>query len=347
MKITVISSSVYPASPEQYGSECELAYLANELGKKHEVTLIAAVGSLKGNYKLLLLPNMHGKIFYEVESLVVNYWEKIKDSDFIIDGSALNFLCEEIYFWNRNWLKNHVIVYYRNGTSSLNPRPPVNFNIHGVWLSNTAIKNMQPFKIPKEFNHIVNYGIPDFYEPIKNPSKDYILYVGAPRKEKGIFRILNIAKRLPEEKFIFAWRAISEEHKKTQQEFLEKAKDIKNVVFYELPEENQLKEKIKLMQNAKAFIQVNEPNYVEAQGLARLEALRCGAPLIVEESEAAREFLNEDVAFFCKTDDDIVNAIKSIEKIDREKCSNFVKERYSVEKMANSFLNLYQELALL
>jgi glycosyltransferase involved in cell wall biosynthesis len=345
MKIGIIAGNAYPANPNYYGSETEIAVLADSLGKLgHEVILIASTKSMKGNYELKLLPCTWGKLNYEIESLVMQYADILYSCDYVIDASPLCLFSENTWFWKRDWLKNHVLVYYRNGTFSFNPRPPVNFNIHGVWLSNSAIENMIPFKLPKELCHVINYGIPDWYKPIDNPSRDYILFIGAPRKEKGIYTILEVAKRLPNEKFIFAWRAIFDEHRKEQEKFLEKAKEIKNVEFMELPEEKHFEAKLKLMQNAKAFIQINNPDYVEAQGLARLEACRCGCPLIVEDSKSAREFLSDKVAFFCKNIEDAVNAIKNIDKIDRKTCYEFIKEKYSVERFAKEFLDLYGKI---
>jgi glycosyltransferase involved in cell wall biosynthesis len=345
IRIGIIAGTAYPSSPEFYGSEVEMGILANELGKlENEVILIAATKSMKGNYELKLLPCTWGRLNYDIEYLVMQYADILYSCDYVIDASPLNIFSEETYFWKRNWLKNHVLVYYRNGTSSFNPRPPVNYKVHGVWLSNSAIEAMQPFKLPRELCHAINNGIPEWYKPIENPTKDYILYLGACRPEKGIYTILEIAKKLPNEKFVFAWRAIHEEHKREQEKFLEKAKELQNVEFKELPEKGHFKAKLRLMQNAKAFIQINNPNYVEAQGLARLEACRCGCPLIVEDSKSAREFLNDKVAFFCKNIEDAVNAIDNIDKIDRKECYEFVKEKYSVERFAEEYLDLYDKI---
>lgn len=213
MKIAVISGCSYPANPNNYGSEVMASVLANELGKTHEVMLIAASGSIKGNYELKLLPNLKGNVSYEIELLVMNYFDELKECDYVIDMSPLCMYCEELYFFHREMLNKQVVVYSRNGTSAFNPRYPVNTYIHGVCLSQAAKRELLK-QNPELKLSVIPYGIRLDWYKFKRNKKDYILYLGAPRVEKGIFRILEIAELLPDEYFIFAWRAISEEHKR-------------------------------------------------------------------------------------------------------------------------------------
>jgi len=341
MKIGVIAGTSYPANPDNYGSEVMLAVLADALGKLgHKVILVAAAKSIKGNYKLRLLPCVWGKLSYTIESAVLTYLDELLECDFVIDASPLCMFTENIYFWKRQWLNDHVLVYYRNGTSSFNPRPPVNHYLDGVWLSNTAVKHMQPFKLPKEITHVIPYGVPEWYKPGKS-KEDYILYLGAPRKEKGIFKILEVAKQLPNQRFVFAWKAFSEEHKKTEEEWKKEASKLSNVEHVEY---ETLKEKVDLLQRAKAFIQLIEPNYVEAFGLAICEALACGTPVILMNRECHKELFS-GIAYFVNDVKDVVELIKRDEWVTPEQCVEFVKNNYSVEKYANSFIRLYRGLS--
>jgi len=345
LKIGVIAGTGYPANPNNYGSETMLAVLAEEFGKMgHDVTLIAAARSMKSPYyKLKLLPVTYGELNYTIESSVLTYLDELLECDYVIDASPLQMFTEHIWFWQRDWLKNHVLVYYRNGFSSFNPRPPVNYAVHGVWLSNSAVKHMQPIKLPKELTHVIPYGIPEWYKPGKI-REDYCLYLGAPRKEKGIFTILEVAKQLPDQRFVFAWRAISKEHKKTEEKWLKRADKLKNVEFVELPEgENHLKTKIRLYQRAKAFIQLIEPNYIEAFGLAISEALACGTPVILMNRECHKELFS-GIAYFVNGVKDAVKIIKRDEWPTPEQCYEFVKQNYSTRKYADNFLKLYREV---
>jgi len=341
MKIGVIAGTAFPANGDYYGSEVELAVLADALGKMgHEVVLVAAARSIKGKYKLRLLPCTWGKLSYTIESSVLTYLAELLECDYVIDGSPYCMFTEHIYFWRRDWLKNHLLVYYRNGAYSANPRPPVNFCIHGVWLSKTAVKNMFPIKLPAELCHVIPYGIPEWYKP-GNSKEDYILYLGAPRREKGIFKILEVAKQLPDQRFVFAWKAFSEEHKHTEEEWKKEASKLSNVEHVEY---ETLKEKVDLLQRAKAFIQLIEPNYVEAFGLAICEALASGTPVILMNRECHKELFS-GIAYFVNSVDEAVKVIKRDEWPTPEQCADFIRQNYSVEKYANSFIRLYRELS--
>jgi len=347
VKIGVIAGSTYPSSPNNYGSEVMAAVLADELGRKHDVMLIAASGSIKGRYKLKLLPNLKGNLSYQIESLVMNYFDELKECDYVIDMSPLCMYCEELYFWHREMLDKQVVVYSRNGTNAFNPRVPVNMNLHGVCLSYAARNEItKNFNIPSNLLHVIPYGIRLDWYRFKRKKKDYLLYLGAPRKEKGIFKILEIAKRLPNEHFIFAWRAINDEHKRTQEEFLKKAKKLSNVEFIELPEgEEHFRAKVRLYQNAKALIKADLKSYIEALGLVSIEAMSCGTPVITASHGANPEVVaNGKTGFLCKSIKEYVNAIKNVHVIEPKACRRHVEINFSSRRFAESYLKLYEEI---
>jgi len=345
MRIAVISGTCYPANPANYGSEVMSAVLADELGKKHDVMLIAASGTIKGRYDLKLLPCGWGKLNIFLEALVMEYFDELKECDYVIDMSPLCIYCEDVWFYHRKLLDEQVLVYSRNGTSFQSPRFPVNRNIPCVCLSRAAqliaIRDYGLIDV-----HVIPYGIRLDWYRFKRKKKDYILYLGAPRKDKGIFKILEIAEILPKEHFIFAWRAISEEHKKTEAEFLKKAEKLSNVEFVELPEgEEHFKAKVKLYQNAKALIKADLKGYIEAFGLVSAEAMACGTPVITASHGANPEVvIDGKTGFLCKSIKEFVNAIKNIHKIDPKDCRKHVEENFSSKVFAKRYLELYERI---
>jgi len=341
MRIAIIAGTAYPCNPNYYGSESTIGMLANELARLgNEVTLYAAAKSLKGRYKLRLLPCTWGRLSYAVENTIMIYHDEIVENDFVIDASPLCMFCENIYFWEREWLKKHVLVYFRNSPFSANPRPPVSYNLHSVWLSNTAIDSMSPFVLPRELCHVINYGIDlDLYKPGEK-KEDYILYLGAPRREKGIFHVLELAKQLPDQKFVFAWKAFSEEHVRNEREWKEAAKGVENVSHVEY---ESVSEKVKLLQRAKAFIQLTDPSYVEAFGLAICEALACGTPVILRNLPCHKELFS-GIAYFVNDVKDAVEIIRRDEWPTPEQCHEFVAKHYPLSRFARQFIELYNEL---
>jgi len=343
VKVGIISGTCYPCNPNTYGSEIEACLLADELGKEHEVTLFAATKSIKGNYDLKLLPCVWGKLSYGIEKLVLQYDDILKDMDYVIDMSPLCMYTEHVYFWHRERLKKQVLVYVRNGTSLDNPRQPIPLHINGVVLSKSAKQAIinQGVPLNPDLLHVIPYGIQtEWYKPTKT-TKDYVLYLGAPREEKGIFTILKLAKQLPEQKFVFAWHALSEEHKRIGAVWKRQASKLSNVKFREIPN---LQAKLNAYQNAKCFVQLNNPNYIEAFGLCIAEALSCGTPVVLFNRPEHKELFGE-VACFGRDLKDVAEIITSKGVFPSAKeCRQFIVKNYSLDKFAKRYVELCERI---
>jgi glycosyltransferase involved in cell wall biosynthesis len=349
MKIVVISDTTYPASPNFYGSEVEHAILADELGKLgNQVTLIAPPKSMKGNYELKYVPCLWGKLDFGIESLVMQYDDILKEADFVIDCSVLKIYCEEVYFFDRERLENQVLVYFENG-NFLNPRPPVSRFLDAVVPSET-LKNegygVKEFMLDPNKIHVIPYGIrTDWYKPIDNPRRNYILYLSACRPEKGIYTILEIAKRLPNEKFVFAWHSFNDLHRENEKKFLAEMKKVPNCKFVDLGVEKHFENKLKMYQNAKALLKPDTREYTEYWGLVSAEAMACGVPVITSKHGANKEVvIDGKTGFLCETVEEYVDAVKSIDKINPEDCRKHVVKNFNPKLQVKKYLELYRRL---
>jgi len=354
MNISVISSSLYPCDPNWYGSEVMNAFLANELGKLgHKVTLFAVPQSMSGEYDLKLIPSSYGMVSPDYEAAVYElgeYRNILLDSDYVIDCSASCYVSEQLYWWHRDVLyKDLVLVYFRNGLAFNVPRH-CNRLIHGIALSkyarNVAINQWQ---LPPEKIHYIYYGIDTNLYAYYDEKEDYILYLGRPHWHKGIHRIIQIAERMPE-RFILAWRALIDEHKKYEELYkkIVKRKGLRNVEFIELPPPpRHAKAKIELYQRAKAFITPLslKPFYGEAFGLTIMEAMSCGTPVIGANHSSHVELIQNGLnGFRCSSVKDFINAIKRIHEVEPRVCRKTVEERFTIQRMANNYLQLYEKL---
>jgi len=220
MRIAVVSSSAFPASPNFYGSEVMNAVLADKLGEMgHKVTLFATPKTIEGKYRLRLIPTAHGKANFFVESLVYEDEENreiLLNSDYVIDASATCYTTESLYQRHRDVLyKDLVAVYFRNGTAFNSPRPPAHRHVHGIALSKIAREiAIKQWGIPEDKIHYIYYGVDMDLYAFKKDKEDYVLYLGRPHWHKGLHRLLTIAKKVPDQRFILAWRALTDEHKR-------------------------------------------------------------------------------------------------------------------------------------
>lgn len=346
MKIVIISGTTYPSSPDYYGSEVECAILADALGNLgHEVTLIAAVKSMKGNYDLKLLPCTWGELNYGVELSVLEYEDVLVNADFVIDYSPLKMYCEEVWFYKRELLTKQILTYFENG-NFLNPRPPVNIILNSIVPSEALRKvGIEYWKIPANNIHVIPYPIRTDWYPFEPNKGNYLLYLGACRPEKGIYTILEIAKLLPEEKFVFAWHSFSNIHKKAEEAFLKEMSNLNNCEFIDLGEEDSLKNKVKLYQKAKALLKPDTKDYVEYWGLVSAEAMSCGTPVITAKHGANNEVVVDGkTGFLCETIEEYIEAIKKIDQIKPEDCRNHVVENFDSPLIAKRFEELYHRL---
>lgn len=350
MKITVDAGSIYPASEEVYGSEHMAMVLADELGKNNDVTLFAGEGTPEGNYDLIEVPVPEGLNAFVSRVPITEHKDKILNSDYVIDLSALLGTVEDILWYERDSFSG-VMVWGRNGTSTDHPRYPVCDLVPGTCLSKAAKRELgRKYRMSEEDLHVVPYGIDtDLYKPIVSTDYegDYIAYTGAPRRDKGIFTILDIAERCPDERFILGWHAAGRDHKETEQEFLAelKSRDLDNVSVKQWPR-NTLQHQLSLYRGAKAYLQPTDESYIEAFGLTTAEAMSCGCAAIRETWGSSPELIEHgEHGFLCETVDEYVEAIQNIDQIDPEECRQHIIDNFSSERFASDYMELYEVLA--
>ena len=86
-------------------------------------------------------------------------------------------------------------------------------------------------------------------------------------------------------------------------------------------------------------------NFNEPFGLSVVEALACGTPVIACNRGSMPELIDDGVTgFLVNSVDEAVNAISRVGEIDRAVCRAAVSERFTVDRMADRYLDLYRSL---
>ena len=85
----------------------------------------------------------------------------------------------------------------------------------------------------------------------------------------------------------------------------------------------------------------------EPFGLVMIEAMACGTPVIAFNRGAAPEIvLNGKTGFIVNDEKEMIEAIKKIDLIDRRECRKHVEKYFTVEKMADGYEKVYQEMII-
>jgi glycosyltransferase involved in cell wall biosynthesis len=102
-------------------------------------------------------------------------------------------------------------------------------------------------------------------------------------------------------------------------------------------------EKLALIGGATALL--NPIQWDEPFGMTMIESLACGTPVIATGRGAAPELIDHGVTgFLCANQDELVQALHSVSRLDRQACRATVAERFSATRNAQRHLELYQSL---
>ncbi|HUD06922.1 MAG TPA: glycosyltransferase family 4 protein [Candidatus Saccharimonadales bacterium] len=98
--------------------------------------------------------------------------------------------------------------------------------------------------------------------------------------------------------------------------------------------------KVKLLKNAKALL--SPLQWDEPFGLANVEAMACGTPVIaINRGSMPEVILNGKTGYLCSNIDEMIDRVADIDKISRQACRAHVEDSFSSKLMAERYLKTY------
>jgi glycosyltransferase involved in cell wall biosynthesis len=221
-----------------------------------------------------------------------------------------------------------------------NPLPPSFLDIKDYVKGQKFISfSLAQRKQYPDLNWVANiyHGIdPDTYT-FSETSQGYLLYLGRVIKEKGAHIAIEAAKAAGK-KLIISGMSRSEEeywHKEIEPHV--------NGVDIHFVGPSDMKKKIELFQGADALLFPTRRN--EPFGLVMIEAMSCGTPVIGFNDGAVSEVVQDGVTgFVVDSTEEMIAAIGKVHTLKRTACRERVKKLFSVEKMVQGYLNVYERI---
>lgn len=183
----------------------------------------------------------------------------------------------------------------------------------------------------------VSHGLPlDLYS-LQHGSGDYLAYIGRISPEKGLDRAITIARRVGMPLLIAA-----KVDRVDRRFFRTHIKPLLGPDIDFIGEVDQSRKQA-LLGNALALLfQIDWP---EPFGLAMIESLACGTPVIARRRGSIPEVIDEGVTgFVVETVDEAVRAVDAAASLDRRRCRAVFEQRFSAQRMARDYVAVYRRL---
>ena|SRR5438874_2015524 len=340
MRIAQIAPLAEPVPPERYGgTERVVGHLIDELVRRgHEVTLFASGDSTAPadlvaptRQSLRTDPNVEDKLAPHIQEL----------------GQAIE-RAESFDIMHCH------VDYVAFPVAALSPTPTVH-TLHGrldpphlrpvfaqfrelpfVSISNAQRAPLDGLGI--NWAATVYHGLPLDEYPFGPDGGEGLVYLARMSPEKRPDLAIEVAKRAGMKLTIAA------KIDPTEKEYFER--DIRPLLDHPLIDfvgEVDHQRKVELLIRARALL--FPIDWPEPFGLVMIEAMACGTPVVTRPCGAVPEIVaHERTGLVASSVDELVDAVKRVDRLDRRQCRREVEERFSASRMATDYERVYHQL---
>jgi len=330
--IAIIAPPWVPVPAPAYGgTEAVLDSLARGLqAAGHSVLLICHPDSTCPVPKAWVIPeedtHRMGRASIELEN-VVGAYELAKGSDVVHDNTTAGPLYSARY-------PNIPVV-----TTNHQPFSRTYNAIYGAALPRVmlvAISHSHASSTDLPVDAVVHHGIDVADYTFGDGDGGYVALLGRMTENKGVHRAIAIAKAAGVPLKIAA--KMREPH---ERQYFETFVEPHLGDGVEYLGEVDADGKRELLASASALL--NPISWREPFGMAMLESLACGTPVVGSPQGAAPEIVEHGVTgFLSDSDDELAACLRAVDRIDRAGCRQQVSERFSIERMVAGYVEVYE-----
>lgn len=313
-KVLLASTQVFPVPPNGYGGVELIVYLLSKGLKEYEPWVLAPQGSQVPN----LIPTPLGSPESTAYEIAL---PKLKEFDLI-----------HSHTWEGHFYLQEVpVIHTIHGPRPWGSPPPVPkpclvcaSKVHGRY-----IKEVYGVEV-----EVVYHGIPVEEYPYEDQKEDFLLYLARVSPEKGALQFVELCRELGVRGYLcggdrfvmdreYVWKVM-------------KACEESGLVRYmgEVPRDL----KLELLKKARCLVSPLQEPYMEVFGIATVEALACGTPVVSTNRGAAQEILTPEVGY---VGEDLKEGVRR--KYNPRECRARAEE-FSVERMCREYEALYNRV---
>lgn len=338
MKIAQISPLYESVPPKLYGgTERVVHFITEELvSQGHDVTLFASGDSLTS------------------ARLVPVTSRSLRLDDGCVDQIAPHFTMMEMVereAYKFDIIHNHIDYFFYPYIKKMNGR--ILTTLHGrldipelqplykeyYQVPVVSISDSQRLPLPfANWQGTVYHGLPLNLFELRPQPGNYLVFLGRISPEKRVDRAIDIAIRAGIPIKIAAKISV------VDRDYYEaKIKKLLDHPLVEMLGEIGDREKQDVLGGALGLIYAID--WPEPFGLAMIEAMACGTPVIAYKNGSVPEVVDDGITgFIVNSREEAVEAVKKLPDLDRRKCRRVFETRFSSKRMVNDYLALYESL---
>jgi len=339
MKIAQIAPLMERVPPRLYGGTERIAsYLTEELVRLgHEVTLFASGDSITLAKLVPCVPKAL-RLDASVRDVIPYYMlmlDRVRQRS--EDFDVLHFHMDQFHFPLFRPIAGRTVTTL-HGRQDLPDLRPLYAGFGDMPL--VSISNSQRRPVPNA-NFVANipHGIPtDLHRPIVHSRGGYVAFLGRIAPEKRPDRALAIARAME-----IPLKIAAKVDRVDEAYFREKIEPLLDSPGVEFIGEINEHQKTQFLGEAHALL--FPVDWPEPFGLAMIEAMACGTPVLAFRCGSVPEIVEDGVTgAIVETVDEAIAALPRVIALDRQKVRRRFEQRFSATRMAKDYVGVYRSL---